>query len=212
MAVDFDAIVIGAGPGGEVAVSRLVAGGLRVALIERELIGGECGYWACIPSKTLLRPTEARAEAANTAGLSEPALDWPALRDYRDYMIRHLDDTKQVTDYQQQGVTVVKGAARLTGRDPWCVHVGDTELTATNVVIATGSRPVRPPITGLDDLDPTTLWTNREATNLRDIPIRAVMIGGSAVGVELGQFLARMGTQVTLIQRGPRLRARVAHA
>ncbi|MEG7364293.1 FAD-dependent oxidoreductase, partial [Pseudomonas citronellolis] len=89
-------LVSGAGPGGEAAVSRLLAGGRRVALIERELIGGECAYWACIPSKTLLRPPEARAEAGAAAGLGAPALDWEQLRDYRDYMIRHLDDTEQV--------------------------------------------------------------------------------------------------------------------
>jgi len=100
MTTDFDAIVIGAGPGGEVAVSRLLAGGLRVALIERELIGGECSYWACIPSKTLLRPVEARAEAGDAAGLSTPQLDWAGLRDYRDYMIRHLDDAAQSTPEQ----------------------------------------------------------------------------------------------------------------
>ncbi|WP_156296807.1 dihydrolipoyl dehydrogenase family protein [Mycobacterium paragordonae] len=205
MAEHFDAVVIGGGPGGEVAVGRLISAGLRVALIERELIGGECAYWACIPSKTLLRPTEARAEAAAAAGLSRPALDWPALRDYRDYMIRHLDDTNQVTGYQRQGVTVLKGTARLTGRDPWRISVADTEITAAHVVIATGSQPVRPPIDGLDDLDATVVWTNREATTLREIPQRAVMIGGSAVGVELGQFLARMGSHVTLVQRGPRL-------
>lgn len=205
MAEHFDAVVIGAGPGGEVAVGRLVAAGLQVALIERELIGGECAYWACIPSKTLLRPTEARAEAAAAAGLSQPVLDWPDMRDYRDYMIRHLDDTNQVTDYERQGVTVLKGTARLTGRDPWRITVTDTEITAAHVVIATGSQPVRPPIDGLDGLDATVVWTNREATTLRDVPERAVMIGGSAVGVELGQFLARMGTQVTLVQRGPRL-------
>lgn len=205
MTVDFDVIVIGAGPGGEVAVSRLMAGGLRVALIERELIGGECAYWACIPSKTLLRPVEARAEAAHAAGLSDPALAWAVLRDYRDYMIRHLNDTEQVAGYQRQGVTVIKGTARLIGRDPWRIRCANTEISATHVVIATGSQPVRPSIIGLDDLDQNTLWTNREATNLRAIPDRAVMIGGSAVGVEPGQFLARMGTHVTLIQRGPRL-------
>jgi pyruvate/2-oxoglutarate dehydrogenase complex dihydrolipoamide dehydrogenase (E3) component len=109
MSRDFDAVVIGAGPGGEVAASRLLAGGLRVALVERELIGGECAYWACIPSKTLLRPVEARAEAGDAAGLSTPTLDWPRLRDYRDYMIRHLDDTNQVAGYQKQGATVIKG-------------------------------------------------------------------------------------------------------
>jgi dihydrolipoamide dehydrogenase len=202
VSTDFDVIVIGAGPGGETATSRLLAGGRRVALIERELVGGECAYWACIPSKTLLRPPEARAEAAHAAGLSAPALDWPALRDYRDYMIRHLDDTGQITGYEKQNVTVIKAIATLVGRDPWRVRAGGRELTAEHVVIATGSDAIRPPIDGLDKV---TVWTNREATTLREIPERVVMIGGSAVGVELGQFLARMGAQVTLIQRGDRL-------
>lgn len=202
---EFDVIVIGAGPGGEAAVSRLLAGGRRVALIERELIGGECAYWACIPSKTLLRPPEARAEAGAAAGLAAPPLDWPRLRDYRDYMIRHLDDHEQVDDYRERGVTVVKGAARLIARDPWRIEVADRQLTAEHVVIATGSEPIRPPIDGLENVP---VWTNREATTLRDIPDRAVMIGGSAVGVELGQFLARMGTHVTLVQRGSRLLGR----
>ncbi|KQH80827.1 pyridine nucleotide-disulfide oxidoreductase [Mycobacterium gordonae] len=205
MSTDFDVIVIGAGPGGEAAVSRLLAGGRRVALIERELIGGECAYWACIPSKTLLRPPEARAEAGAAAGLGAPALDWEQLRDYRDYMIRHLDDTEQVDGYRTQGVTVIKGTARLIGRDPWRIHVDDRQISAEHVVIATGSEPIRPPIDGLDQIP---VWTNREATTLRDIPDRAVMMGGSAVGVELGQFLARMGTHVTLVQRGPRLLGR----
>ncbi len=200
MREDFDAIVIGMGPGGEVAASRLLAGGKRVAVVERELIGGECGYWACIPSKTLLRPTEARAEAAGAAGLPAPELDWTELRNYRDTMIRHLDDAKQVEGYRGQGATVIKGEARLAG--PGRVDVDGQQLRAEHIVLATGSAPARPPIESLDDVD---VWTNREATTLTDIPARAVVLGGSAVGVELGQFLARMGTVVTLVQRGPRL-------
>ncbi|AXK35714.1 NAD(P)/FAD-dependent oxidoreductase [Streptomyces armeniacus] len=202
MLTDLDAVVIGAGPGGETAVSRLAAGGLRAALVERELIGGECAYWACIPSKTLLRSVEARAEAAGAAGLSAPNLDWPALRDHRNYMIRHLDDAAQVDGYRRQGVTVIKDSARVTGRNPWRIEAGGQQLTAEHLVIATGSRALRPPIDGLDGAE---VWTNREATTLREIPRRAVMVGGSAVGVELGQFLAHMGTHVTLVQRGPRL-------
>jgi dihydrolipoamide dehydrogenase len=198
----FDAVVIGMGPGGEVVASRLLAAGQRVAVVERELVGGECAYWACVPSKTLLRPPEARAEAGRAAGLSRPPLDWPALRDYRDYMVRHLDDAKQVAGYERQGATVVKGAARIVGRDPWRVEVGDRRLTTAHLVVATGSEPLRPPVDGLDQVP---VWTNREATGLREIPRRALMIGGSAVGVELGQFLARMGSSVTLVQRGPRL-------
>lgn len=116
MSDDVDVIVLGMGPGGEVAASRLLAAGRKVAVVERELIGGECAYWGCIPSKTLLRPPDARAEAARAAGLSTPALQWPGLRDYRDYMIRHLDDTKQVQGYANQGATVIKAAGRITGR------------------------------------------------------------------------------------------------
>jgi pyruvate/2-oxoglutarate dehydrogenase complex dihydrolipoamide dehydrogenase (E3) component len=196
MSEKYDAVVIGLGPGGEVAAGRLLAAGRRVAVIERELIGGECTYWACIPSKTLLRPPEARAEAGRAAGTGRPEIDWPALRDYRDYMIRHLDDTAQVDGYRSQGATVIKGVARLAG--PGRVEVDGQILEADHVIVATGSEAVRPPIDGLDQAE---VWTNREATTLTDIPDRAVVIGGSAVGVELGQFLARMGARVTLVQR-----------
>ncbi|MDB1087687.1 NAD(P)/FAD-dependent oxidoreductase [Streptomyces sp. ACA25] len=202
MPTDYDAVIIGAGPGGETVASRLLAGGLRVALIERELIGGECAYWACVPSKTLLRAPEVRAEATGAAGLTTPDLDWPALRDYRDTMIRHLDDTAQADQYRDQGATVIKATARLTGRDPWRIETDGRQLTAAHVILATGSQVLRPPIDGLDRAE---VWTNREATTLRDIPDRALLIGGSAVGVELGHFLNRMGTRVTLVQRGPRL-------
>jgi len=196
----FDVIIIGMGVGGEAAAGRLLAAGQRVAVVERELIGGECAYWACIPSKTLLRAPEARAEAARAAGVGTPALDWPELRDYHDYMVRHLDDAAQVRGYQEQGATVIKGTARITG--PGQVEAGGELLEADHVVIAAGSAPVRPDIDGLDQVP---VWTNREATNVRDIPGRVLLIGGSAVGVELGQFYARMGAQVTIVQRADRL-------
>ena len=196
----FDAVVIGLGPGGEVAAHRLMAAGQRVAVVERELIGGECAYWACIPSKTLLRPPEARAEAERAAGTARPGIDWPELRDYRDYMVRHLDDTAQVDSYRDQGATVFKGTARLAG--PGRVDIDGQVIEAHHVIMATGSEPVRPDIDGLDIAE---VWTNREATTLSDIPGRAIVVGGSAVAVELGQFLARMGTQVTLIERSERL-------
>jgi pyruvate/2-oxoglutarate dehydrogenase complex dihydrolipoamide dehydrogenase (E3) component len=122
----FDAIVLGMGPGGEVAASRLLDAGKTVAVIERELIGGECGYWACIPSKTLLRPPEARAEADRAAGVSRPDLSWPETRDYRDYMIRNLDDSGQVEGYERQGAKVFKGAGRLAG--PGVVDVDGRQL------------------------------------------------------------------------------------
>jgi len=174
--------------------------GRRVAVIERELIGGECAYWACIPSKTLLRGPEARAEARRVAGVATPAIEWPGLRDYHDYMVRHLDDTAQVKSYEQAGATVIKGPARLAG--PGQVEAGGQLLEADHVVIATGSQPLRPAIEGLDQ---GTVWTNREATNVRDIPSRVLLVGGSAVGVELGQFYSGMGAQVTIIQRADRL-------
>jgi pyruvate/2-oxoglutarate dehydrogenase complex dihydrolipoamide dehydrogenase (E3) component len=199
----FDAIVIGMGPGGEVAASNLLGAGKRVAVIERELIGGECGYWACIPSKTLLRPPEAKREVDRAEGVAHAQLDWPSTRDYRDMMIRHLDDTKQVKGYEKAGATVVKGAARITGRG--MVDIDGRTLTADHLIIATGSKAFIPPIEGLDSVP---VWTNREATTLKEIPQRAVMIGGSAVGVELGLFLRRYGAHVTILERSGRLLSR----
>jgi pyruvate/2-oxoglutarate dehydrogenase complex dihydrolipoamide dehydrogenase (E3) component len=199
----FDAIVLGMGPGGEVAASRLMAAGKKVAVVERELIGGECAYWACIPSKTLLRPAEARGAADRAAGVHGAALDWPSARDYRDYMIRHLDDSKQVSGYQKHGATVVKGNGRITG--PGTVEVDGRKLSTDNIIIATGSDAFIPPVEGLETVD---AWTNREATTLTEIPGRVVMIGGSAVGTELGQFLARFGSEVTILERSGNLLSR----
>jgi pyruvate/2-oxoglutarate dehydrogenase complex dihydrolipoamide dehydrogenase (E3) component len=200
MADSFDAIVIGMGPGGEVVASRLLDAGRRVAVVERELIGGECGYWACVPSKTLLRPPETRSEAAKAAGVGVPALDWPATAAWRDEMTRHLDDAKQVREYQDRGAEVLRGSGRLAGSGR--VDVGGRVLTARDVILATGSDPVVPPLEGFDR---DAVWTNREATQLREIPERAVVLGGGPVGLELGQFLARFGCQVTLVQSADRL-------
>ena len=197
----FDTIVIGAGPGGEVAVSGLRDAGKRIAVVERELIGGGCGYWACIPSKTLLRPPEAKVGADRAAGVAGAQLDWPAIREYRDYMIRYLDDSKQVAGYEKSGVTVVKGEAQVTGT----VEVAGRRLSAAHLIVATGSDALVPPIEGLADVP---VWTNREATTLTDIPGRVVLIGGSAVAVELGQFLRRFGADVTLVERSDRLLSR----
>ncbi len=203
MTENFDAIVIGMGPGGEVAASQLLRAGKRVAVVERELIGGECGYWACIPSKTLLRPPEAKGEVDRADGVGGAELDWPATRDYRDYMIRNLDDSNQVRGYEKAGATVLKGVARVTGAGR--VEVDGQAYSTEHIIVATGSDAFIPPVPGLDEVP---VWTNREATTLTEIPGRAVMIGGSAVGVELGLFLRRFGAQVTVFERSARLLSR----
>lgn len=200
MSERFDAVVIGAGPPGEVAASRLNEQGLRTTLIERELVGGECAYWACIPSKTLLRPPEVRAEARRTAGTSAPEQRWAEVAEYRDYMIRHLDDTAQVDGYEQSGVRVYKGDAKLAG--PRRVQVAGQTIETERIVIATGSDARIPPIPGLAEAG---YWTNREATTLKEIPDSIVILGGGPVGIELGQFMCRFGTHVTLIQAADRL-------
>src|SRR5919201_153553 len=109
----FDAVIVGAGVGGEVAIGNLAGAGLRIAVVERELIGGECAYWACMPTKTLLRPPEARAESARAAGVSTPIVDWARVSEYRDWMIRNLDDATQVRRYQDRGAMVIRGAGGI---------------------------------------------------------------------------------------------------
>jgi pyruvate/2-oxoglutarate dehydrogenase complex dihydrolipoamide dehydrogenase (E3) component len=203
MADQFDAIVIGMGPGGETVAQQLIKAGKSVAVVEKELIGGECPYWACMPSKTLLRPVDVRAEAAHAAGVSTPAVDWAKIRDYRDVVVGHLDDSTAVDRYRSDGATVVKGEGRLTG--PGEVAVDGDRLRARDIILGTGSRQAWPAVEGLDQV---TVWTNREATNLTEIPERALVIGGSAVAVELSTFLSRMGCRVTMVERGPRLLGR----
>ncbi len=195
MAEKLDVILLGMGPGGEAAAGRLIKGGKKVAVVEKELIGGECAYWACIPSKTLLRPPEAKSEADRAFGTTTPTLQMKELFDYRDYMIRNLDDSGQVEGYEKKGVTVVKGEGRLSG--PGKVEVNGETLEAEHVIVATGSEPNVPPVEGLDEV---TVWTNREATTTREVPDRILIIGGGPNGVEASQWLSRFGSEVTIVQ------------
>ena len=201
----FDAVILGAGPGGEVALNTLAKEGLRIALLEENVIGGECSNWGCIPTKTLLRPTELKGKSMRAAGVMTPALEWPELSAYRDYMVSDHDDSKRIAGYEARGVTVVKERGRIAG--PGQVDAKGRVLETDAIIVATGSEAVVPPIPGLAE---SGYWTNREATDLTDIPESAVVIGGGAVGIELAQFLARFGSRVTLVQGAERLADREA--
>jgi dihydrolipoamide dehydrogenase len=201
----YDAVILGGGPGGEVALNTLAKEGLRIALLEENVIGGECSNWGCIPTKTLLRPTELKGKSMRAAGVMTPALEWPELSAYRDYMVSDHDDSKRIAGYEARGVTVIKERGRIAG--PGRVEANGRVLETDAIIVATGSEAVVPPIPGLKE---SGYWTNREATDLTDIPESAVVIGGGAVGIELAQFLARFGSRVTLVQGAERLADREA--
>jgi dihydrolipoamide dehydrogenase len=203
MADRFDIAILGAGPAGEHAAYAQAAAGRSVLLIERELIGGECSNWACIPTKTLLRATDVRGESERAAGVHGAELDWPDLSAYRDYMTSAGDDSARAANYERMGVTVARGGGRLAG--PGALEVAGNRYEAERILISTGSDPVIPPVPGLRE---SGYWTNREATALTAIPASVVIVGGGPVGIELAQFLRRFGSEVALVQGADRLAER----
>jgi len=213
MTDEFDVIVIGAGPPGQVAAGRCADGGLAVALVERELVGGECSYWACVPSKTLIRPGDVLAAARRVPGAAEAVtgqLDTAAAFAQRDYMTSSWSDQGALAWVEDEGIELVRGTGRLTGERAVEVELpggGRRALTARRaVVLATGSSPQIPPVPGLTEARP---WDNRGATAATHVPGRLVVLGGGPVGCELAQAFRRLGSrEVTVVVRGGRLLAR----
>jgi pyruvate/2-oxoglutarate dehydrogenase complex dihydrolipoamide dehydrogenase (E3) component len=204
---NFDAIILGAGPAGEVCAGRLADAGWRVAIVERELVGGECSYYACMPSKALLRPADVLAEARRIPGVpidADSKLDPAAVLARRDEASHNFDDSAQLPWLEERKIDLFRGEGRFAGERE--IRVGDDLLRAERaIVIATGSGAAMPPIDGLDSV---RAWNNRDATTAKQVPASMIVLGGGPVGSELSQAWSSLGTKVTLIEGGPHLLGR----
>jgi len=190
-------VIVGAGPAGEHAAGRLADGGLTVALVERELVGGECSYWGCIPSKTLIRPGDVLAAARRAPGAAQAVtghLDAAAAFAQRDYMTSNWRDDGELSWLEGKGIDLVRGTGRLAGE-----RTVEVEVAARAVVLATGTSSLIPPIPGLREAGP---WDNRAATSAKELPRRLLVLGGGAVGAEMAQAFKRLGCEEVVVIEG----------